>query len=85
MPGIRNAVLLPLYMPVNIISIVPAACKLIKYYGYDSGIEEANKEMHVRKKDKENLLQHNNVTLFHDCERDKCSWPEGHDKVRLTY
>ena len=52
--------------------------------GNDSRIEEANKEMHVRK-DKESLLQHTTVTLFHDCERDKHSWHEGCDKVRLTY
>ena len=46
-----------------------------------------NKKMHVREKEKESLLQHNvcyNVTLFHDAERDKCSWHEGRDKVRLT-
>ena len=53
--------------------------------GNDSRIEEANKEMLVRKKDKESLLQHNTVTLFHDCERDKRSWHEECDKVRLTY
>ena len=53
--------------------------------GNDSGIEEANKEMHVRRKDKESLLQHNTVILFHDCKRDKYSWPEGRDKVRLTH
>ena len=47
-------------------------------------MEAVNKKMHVREKEKESLLQHNNVTLFHDAERDKCSWHEGRDKVRLT-